>query len=120
MSEMKSLYLMIPLAPLFGAILAGLFGKLIGRTGAHIVTILGVSAAFAGSAYTLNYLLHGGEVFNGAVYTWLTLNGVEMNVGFLVDNLTAMMMCVVTFVSLMVHIYTIGYMHEDPGYQRFF
>ena len=120
MSEMKSLYLMIPLAPLFGAILAGLFGKLIGRTGAHIVTILGVAAAFAGSAYTLNYLLHGGEVFNGAVYTWLTLNGVEMNVGFLVDNLTAMMMCVVTFVSLMVHIYTIGYMHEDPGYQRFF
>ena len=120
MSEMKSLYLMIPLAPLFGAILAGLFGKAIGRTGAHIVTILGVAAAFAGSAYTLNYLLHGGEVFNGAVYTWLTLNGVEMNVGFLVDNLTAMMMCVVTFVSLMVHVYTIGYMHEDPGYQRFF
>ena len=120
MSEMKSLYLMIPLAPLVGAILAGLFGKAIGRTGAHLVTILGVAVAFAGSAYTLHNLLGGGQVFNGTVYTWLTINGIEFNVGFLVDNLTAMMMCVVTFVSLMVHVYTIGYMHEDPGYQRFF
>lgn len=120
MSEMKSLYLMIPLAPLVGAILAGLFGKAIGRTGAHLVTILGVAAAFAGSAYTLHSLLNGGQTFNGTVYTWLTINGIEFNVGFLVDNLTAMMMCVVTFVSLMVHVYTIGYMHEDPGYQRFF
>ena len=120
MSDMKSLLLMIPLAPLAGAILAGLFGKAIGRTGAHLVTILGVTIAFAGSAYTLHGLLNGQPVFNGTVYTWLTINGIEFNVGFLVDNLTAMMMCVVTFVSLMVHVHTIGYMHEDPGYQRFF
>ncbi|MBB5017783.1 NADH-quinone oxidoreductase subunit L [Chitinivorax tropicus] len=120
MTDMKMLYLMIPLAPLAGAILAGLFGRVIGRAGAHWATILGVAAAFAGSAYTLNHLLQGGQPFNGPIYTWLTINGIDMSVGFLVDNLTAMMMCVVTFVSLMVHVYTIGYMHEDPGYQRFF
>ncbi|WP_137935767.1 NADH-quinone oxidoreductase subunit L [Chitinivorax sp. B] len=120
MTDMKTLYLMIPLAPLAGAILAGLFGRFIGRAGAHWATILGVAAAFAGSAYTLNYLLQGGQPFNGQVYSWLTINGIDLSVGFLVDNLTAMMMCVVTFVSLMVHIYTIGYMHDDPGYQRFF
>ncbi|WP_410497597.1 NADH-quinone oxidoreductase subunit L [Chitinibacter sp. S2-10] len=118
--DMKSIYLLIPLAPLFGALIAGLFGWLIGRRAAHCVTIAGVAVSFGLSAYVLQYLLAGGESFNGTVYTWLTVNGVDLNVGFLVDNLTAMMMCVVTFVSLMVHLYTIGYMHEDPGYQRFF
>ncbi|MEW9897403.1 NADH-quinone oxidoreductase subunit L [Chitinivorax sp. PXF-14] len=120
MTDMQTLYLMIPLAPLLGAILAGLFGRVIGRTGAHCVTILGVALAFVGSAYTLNYLLSGGQAYYGNVYTWLTINGIDLSIGFQVDNLTAMMMCVVTFVSLMVHIYTIGYMHDDPGYQRFF
>ncbi|WP_047393212.1 NADH-quinone oxidoreductase subunit L [Chitinibacter sp. ZOR0017] len=118
--DMKSIYLLIPLAPLAGALISGLLGWVIGRRAAHCVTIAGVATAFGLSAYVLNYLLNGGAPFNGTVYTWLTVNGVDLNVGFLVDNLTAMMMCVVTFVSLMVHIYTIGYMHEDPGYQRFF
>jgi NADH-quinone oxidoreductase subunit L len=118
--DMKSIYLLIPLAPLFGALISGLLGWLIGRRAAHCVTIAGVAVSFGLSAYVLQYLLAGGESFNGTVYTWLTVNGVDLNVGFLVDNLTAMMMCVVTFVSLMVHLYTIGYMHEDPGYQRFF
>lgn len=118
--DMKSIYLLIPLAPLLGSLIAGLFGWAIGRRAAHVATISGVAVSFALSAYTLNYLLNGGESFNGNIYTWLTVNGVDLNIGFLVDNLTAMMMCVVTFVSLMVHIYTIGYMHEDPGYQRFF
>ncbi|WP_148716760.1 NADH-quinone oxidoreductase subunit L [Chitinolyticbacter meiyuanensis] len=118
--DMKTIYLLIPLAPLFGAILAGLFGWAIGRRAAHCVTIGGVAVSFALSAYVLNHMLSGGEAYNGTVYTWLSINGVDFNVGFLVDTLTAMMMCVVTFVSLMVHVYTIGYMHEDPGYQRFF
>jgi NADH-quinone oxidoreductase subunit L len=118
--DMKSIYLLIPLAPLFGALISGLLGWLIGRRAAHCVTIAGVAASFGLSVYVLQYLLAGGESFNGTVYTWLTVNGVDLNVGFLVDNLTAMMMCVVTFVSLMVHLYTIGYMHDDPGYQRFF
>ncbi len=90
------------------------------RRVAHSVTIAGVAVAFALSAYTLNYLINGGASYNEPVYNWLTINGIDFNVGFLVDKLTAMMMCVVTFVSLMVHIYTIGYMQEDPGYNRFF
>ncbi|WP_035053480.1 NADH-quinone oxidoreductase subunit L [Andreprevotia chitinilytica] len=118
--DMKTIYLLIPLAPLFGALVAGLFGWAIGRRAAHTVTIAGVAVAFALSAYVLKTLVDGGANFNGTVYTWMTINGVDLNVGFLVDKLTAMMMCVVTFVSLMVHIYTIGYMQEDPGYQRFF
>ncbi|WP_028452295.1 NADH-quinone oxidoreductase subunit L [Chitinilyticum aquatile] len=118
--DMKTIYLLIPLAPLFGALVAGLFGWAIGRKAAHTVTIGGVAVSFLLSAYTLKYLLGGGEAFNGTVYTWTVIAGVDFNVGFLVDTLTAMMMCVVTFVSLMVHIYTIGYMSEDPGYQRFF
>ncbi|MGL4603565.1 MAG: NADH-quinone oxidoreductase subunit L [Iodobacter sp.] len=118
--DMKTIYLLIPLAPLLGALVAGLFGWAIGRRASHMVTIGGVAASFLLSAYVLNHLISGGDNFNGTVYTWLTVNGVDFNVGFLVDKLTAMMMCVVTFVSLMVHIYTIGYMSEDPGYQRFF
>ncbi|TAK97006.1 MAG: NADH-quinone oxidoreductase subunit L [Aquabacterium sp.] len=111
--------LAVPLAPLVGSIAAGLFGKAIGRKGAHALTILGVLVAFVISAMTLNAVIDGAR-FNQTVYEWMTLGSLKMEVGFMIDGLTAMMMCVVTFVSLMVHIYTIGYMEEDPGYQRFF
>jgi len=118
---MENLYLAIPLAPLLGAIVAGLFGRQIGRTASHWVTILGVGSAFALSLIAFNHIVFdGGEVFNQSVYTWMVSDGIRFEVGFLVDNLTVMMMCVVTGVSLMVHIYTIGYMQDDPGYQRFF
>lgn len=116
---MQNLYLTVPLAPLAGAILAGLFGKLIGRTGAHVVTILGVAISFIVSVLIFNDV-SAGNTFNGTVYTWMVSGGTNFEVGFLIDKLTVTMMIVVTFVSLMVHIYTIGYMHEDPGYQRFF
>ncbi|MDH5180744.1 MAG: NADH-quinone oxidoreductase subunit L [Gammaproteobacteria bacterium] len=119
--KIHSLYIWIVLAPLFGAIIAGLFGKKIGRSGAHWVTILGVAVSCIMSLIVFKYMvLDGGKPFNGTVYTWLVSDGIRFEVGFMVDKLTAMMMAVVTFVSLMVHIYTIGYMHEDPGYQRFF
>ena len=119
--DMGQIYLAIPLAPLLGAIIAGLFGKVIGRTGAHTVTILGVGISCALSIYVLKlFALDGAETYNESVYTWMVSDGVRFEIGFLVDNLTALMMAVVTFVSLMVHIYTIGYMHDDPGYQRFF
>jgi len=111
--------LAVPLAPLVGSIAAGLFGKVIGRKGAHALTILGVLVSFIISAMTLNAVIDGAH-FNQTVYEWMTLGSLKMEVGFMIDGLTAMMMCVVTFVSLMVHIYTIGYMEEDPGYQRFF
>src|SRR5574343_980393 len=116
----QNLLLAVPLAPLVGAVVAGLFGKQVGRKGAHTVTILGVLVAFILSAMTLKSVAVDGARFNETVYEWMMLGGLKMEVGFLVDGLTAMMMCVVTSVSLMVHIYTIGYMHEDPGYQRFF
>ena len=117
----KSVLLWIVLAPLLGAVVAGLFGRRIGRAGAHWVTILGVAASFAMSAWVLWQLVGQGAVpFNEDIYTWFQVGGYEAHVGFLVDNLTAMMMVVVTFVSLLVHVYTIGYMAEDPGYQRFF
>ncbi|CAL94024.1 NADH-quinone oxidoreductase subunit L [Azoarcus olearius] len=119
MSDMQKLYLLVPLAPLAGAILAGLFGKLIGRTGAHVATILGVAVAFAASVLVFQDV-QAGNTFNGTIYTWMNAGGVNFEVGFQIDALTVMMMLVVTFVSLMVHIYTIGYMHDDPGYQRFF
>jgi NADH-quinone oxidoreductase subunit L len=111
--------LAVPLAPLVGSIAAGLFGKLIGRKGAHAITILGVLISFVISVMTLDAVIDGAR-FNQTVYEWMSLGPLKMEVGFMVDGLTAMMMCVVTFVSLMVHIYTIGYMEEDPGYQRFF
>ena len=117
--DMQTLYLVVPLAPLFGAIVAGLFGRLIGRTGAHVVTIAGVAVSFIASVLVFQDVL-AGHTFNGTVYTWMTLGDLHFEVGFLIDALTAMMMLVVTFVSLMVHVYTIGYMHDDPGYQRFF
>ena len=121
MSELSlNSLLAVPLAPLVGSIAAGLFGKAIGRRGAHLLTILGVLISFIISAMTLKAVAVDGASFNGTVYEWMTLGTLKMEVGFLVDGLTAMMMCVVTFVSLMVHIYTIGYMEEDDGYQRFF
>ncbi|OHE61790.1 MAG: NADH-quinone oxidoreductase subunit L [Thiobacillus sp. GWE1_62_9] len=117
--DMQTLYLIVPLAPLFGAIVAGLFGRLVGRTGAHVVTIAGVAVSFIASVLVFQDV-RDGNTFNGTVYTWMALGDLRFEVGFLIDALTAMMMLVVTFVSLMVHIYTIGYMHDDPGYQRFF
>ena len=116
----ENLLLAVPLAPLVGALVAGLFGKAIGRVGAHTVTILGVGVSFLISAWVLYAVAVDGARFNATVYEWMRLGNLKMEVGFLVDGLTAMMMCVVTFVSLMVHIYTIGYMADDPGYQRFF
>lgn len=117
---MLDVYLAIPLACLAGAVIAGFFGWKIGRTAAHVVTILGVGIAFLLSAVVvLPHVLAGGY-FNGNLYTWLRVGHLSLSVGFLIDPLTAIMMVVVTFVSLMVHIYTIGYMHDDPGYQRFF
>ncbi|MHB1092683.1 NADH-quinone oxidoreductase subunit L [Thiobacillus sp.] len=117
--DMQSLYLVVVLAPLFGAIVAGLFGRPIGRTGAHVVTIAGVAVSFIASVLVFQDVL-AGHTFNGTVYTWLMVGDLRLEIGFMIDALTAMMMLVVTFVSLMVHVYTIGYMHDDPGYQRFF
>jgi NADH-quinone oxidoreductase subunit L len=114
-----NLLLAVPMAPLAGAVIAGFFGKAIGRAGAHTVTILGVLVAFVLSAMVLNDVIAGAR-FNATIYEWMNLGGLKMEVGFLVDGLTAMMMVVVSFVSLMVHVYTIGYMADDPGYQRFF
>ena len=119
MSTMENLYLLVPLAPLVGAILAGLFGTLLGRTWTHRITILLVAASFAASLLIFQDVM-AGHTFNGTVYQWMTSGDTRLEVGFLIDRLTVMMMLVVTFVSLMVHIYTIGYMVEDAGYQRFF
>src|SRR5690625_4268232 len=119
-----SLYLLIALAPLVGALIVGLFGtgflgRQIGRSAAHIITILGVLISFIGSVVVLFQVLDG-HTFDGAVYTWSLVGNIQIEIGFLIDTLTALMMVVVTSVSLMVHIYTIGYMADDPGYQRFF
>ncbi|OWT68205.1 MULTISPECIES: NADH-quinone oxidoreductase subunit L [unclassified Achromobacter] len=124
MSSSPNLYLLIALAPLAGAILAGLFGtgflgRPIGRRGAHMITILGVLISTVGSFMVLGDVLNGHR-FDGLVYTWSLIGNTPLNIGFLIDPLSAMMMVVVTSVSLMVHIYTIGYMADDPGYQRFF
>jgi NADH-quinone oxidoreductase subunit L len=118
--NMQNVYVATPLVCLAGALLAGLFGRLIGRTGAHTAAILGVGMAFALSLLVFNDTVLKGHVFNGMVFTWGVSGGIPMEIGFLIDPLSAMMMVVVTFVSLMVHVYTIGYMHDDPGYQRFF
>ncbi len=118
---MQSIYLTIALAPLVAAIVAGLFGRIIGRAGAHSITIAAVALSCGLSTYVLyEFVAEGMTPFNGPVYTWLVSDGLKMEVGFLIDHLSAMMMVVVTFVSLMVHLYTIGYMHDDDGYQRFF
>jgi len=119
-----STLLAVPLAPLAGSALAGLFGtrflgNVIGRRASHSLTILGVLVSFILSAMTLSAVIDGARL-NETLYTWMVVGGLKMEVGFLIDGLTAMMMCVVTFVSLMVHLYTIGYMEEDEGYNRFF
>ncbi|MFD2368229.1 NADH-quinone oxidoreductase subunit L [Pseudoduganella sp. GCM10020061] len=118
------LLLAVPLAPLAGSMVAGLlgtrfFGNVVGRKVATVATILGVLVAFGLSLHTLLAVLDGAS-FNGTIYNWMTVAGMPLEVGFQIDSLSAMMMCVVTFVSLMVHIYTIGYMAEDEGYNRFF
>jgi NADH-quinone oxidoreductase subunit L len=118
------LLLAVPLAPLAGAIIAGLLGtqflgNKVGRKTSHTVTILGVFIAFILSVHTL-LAVNDGATFNASIYQWMEVAGLKLEVGFQIDSLSAMMMCVVTFVSLMVHIYTIGYMEEDAGYNRFF
>ena len=116
---MKTLYLLVPLAPLAGAILAGMFGKALGRAWSHRVTIFGVLISFLLSVFILRDVLNGNS-WSGSVYTWATIGDTRLEIGFLIDRLSVLMMVVVSFVSLMVHVYTIGYMAEDPGYQRFF
>jgi NADH-quinone oxidoreductase subunit L len=117
--DMHSLYLLVPLAPLVGALAAGLFGKVLGRAWSHRITITLVAVSFFASLAIFQDVM-AGHIFNGTVYKWMASGNTSFEVGFLIDRLTVMMMLVVTFVSLMVHIYTIGYMEEDPGYQRFF
>src|SRR5471030_1059262 len=119
-----NLLLAVPLAPLAGAAIAGLFGtsffgNVVGRKTSHTATILGVFVALVISVMTLMDVLNGAS-YNGTIYNWMTVAGMKMEIGFQIDSLSAMMMCVVTFVSLMVHIYTIGYMKDDAGYNRFF
>src|SRR5690554_2489867 len=119
--DMKTSLIIIAFAPLVAAAIAGLFGRKIGRMGAHSVTILAVGLSCALSVRALLQFINGEAVtFNENLYTWAISGDVTINVGFLVDSLTAIMMSVVTFVSLMVHIYSVGYMKDDPGYQRFF
>lgn len=116
---METLYLLVPLAPLIGALVAGLFGRFIGTVWSHRITIALVFISFLASTIIYFDVL-GGNEFNGSVYTWLVTGNTSFEIGFLIDRLSATMMVVVSLVSLMVHIYTIGYMHDDPGYQRFF
>src|SRR6266566_5532529 len=117
--SMQQLYLLIALSPLAGSIVVGLWGAKLGRPASHWICILGVAVSFVGSGIVLFDVL-AGNAFNGDIYVWMTSGDVKFAIGFLIDPLTALMMVVVTFVSLMVHIYTIGYMADDPGYQRFF
>jgi len=116
----ENLLLTIALAPLLGSILAGFFGNKIGNTWSHRAAIIGVATSFILSVWVLKLVAIDGETFNQQVYQWLQAGSLSLEVGFMVDALTAMMMVVVTFVSLMVHIYTIAYMHDDDGYSRFF
>jgi len=118
---MEKVYLTIALAPLVGAIFTGLWCRWIERPVAHWVTILSVALSCGLSLWVLKlFVLDGEPVYNQAVYTWMVSDGLRFEIGFLVDKLTALMMAVVTFVSLMVHVYTVGYMADDEGYQRFF
>src|SRR5438552_5684552 len=116
---MRSLYLLVPLAPLVGAIIVGLWGPRLGRAVSHWICILGVAVSMAASAVILRDVV-AGNTFNGDIYVWMTSGGIKFAIGFLIDPLTALMITVVSFVSLMVHVYTIGYMEDDPGYTRFF
>src|ERR1700693_3948742 len=117
--SMQQLYLLIAIAPLAGAVVVGLWGSKLGRAASHWICILGVAVSFVGSGIVLSDVL-AGNAFNGDIYVWMTSGNVKFAIGFLIDPLTALMMTVVTFVSLMVHIYTVGYMADDPGYTRFF
>src|SRR5438876_3097740 len=117
--NMQQLYLLVPLAPLVGAIVVGLAGPKLGRAASHWICILGVAVSTIGSAFILRDVMAGNS-FNGDVYIWMTSGDLRFAIGFLIDPLTALMITVVSFVSLMVHIYTIGYMADDPGYTRFF
>lgn len=119
MKEMQSLYLLVPLAPLVGALIAGLLGRVIGPTWSHRATI-GLMIVCVVASVTVFMDVLQGNTYNGTVYTWMITGDARFEIGFLIDQLSATMMVVVSFVSLMVHIYTIGYMHNDPGYQRFF
>ncbi|QOJ21837.1 MAG: NADH-quinone oxidoreductase subunit L [Gammaproteobacteria bacterium] len=116
---MQKLYLLVPLAPLLGALIAGLLGRFIGPAWSHRTTIALVFVSLLASIVIFLDVLEGNS-YNGSVYTWLVTGDTRFEVGFLIDQLSATMMVVVSLVSLMVHIYTIGYMHNDPGYQRFF
>jgi len=119
--SLQTTLLLIPLLPLGGAILAGFFRNQIGRVGSHTVTILGVGLSFVLSAWLLYQQINGTlDTVNITVYTWMVADGIRFQIGFLIDHLTTLMMCTVSFISFMVHIYTIGYMRDDPGYQRFF
>ena len=124
--SLQNLLLVAAFTPLVGAILAGLFGTKflgakLGRVASHRITIVGVFISFVASCLVAQQAFDTKDaIFNQALYTWAVADGVRFDVGFLIDRLTVTMMLVVTFVSLMVHIYTIGYMAEDPGYQRFF
>src|SRR5467141_73332 len=120
MAQWINLSLVVALAPLAGAVIAGLLGRAIGRRGAHSVAILGVAAATVASGFVFQHVVLARQPIEADLYTWTQVGTVRMNVGFLIDTLTATMMLVVSFVSLMVHVYTIGYMADDPGYQRFF
>ena len=120
MDRWLGLCLIVPLAPLAGALIAGLFGRTIGRQGAHWAAILGVGAATIASAFVFQHVVLNRETIQADLYTWTQVGAARFNIGFLIDTLTATMMLVVSFVSLMIHIYTIGYMADDPGYQRFF
>ncbi|MEO8409460.1 MAG: proton-conducting transporter membrane subunit, partial [Propionivibrio sp.] len=117
--EMQTLYLLVPLAPLLGAAIAGLFCRVLPRWVAQAAAIAGVAIAFFASVVIFKDV-QAGNTFNGPVYQWLASGEYRFEVGFLIDQLTVTMMLVVSFVSLMVHIYTIGYMQDDPGYNRFF
>src|SRR3954468_18780344 len=116
---MQQLYLVVPLVPLVASIIVGLWGKKMPRAASHWITIIAVAVSFVASVVIFRDVM-AGNVFNGDLYVWANTGDVKMAIGFLIDPLTALMLIVVTFVSLMVHIYTIGYMADDPGYQRFF
>ena len=119
--SLKTILVLIPLLPLAAAVVAGLFRNQVGRAGAHWVTILGVAVSFFLSAWVLYMQMFDNlGTQNLSIYTWMVSDGIRFEIGFLIDHLSVLMMTVVTFVSLMVHIYTIGYMADDPGYQRFF
>lgn len=118
---MENAYLTIVLAPLIGSIIVGLAGNRLGRTLSHSIAILGVFVSTVLALYVFNFhVLQDGAVFNQNIYTWMQVGGLNISIGFLIDNLTSVMLVVVSFVSLMVHIYTIGYMHDDDGYTKFF